>query len=123
MLKLTDLYRNTLIFLGINKFVAANTARTAAALGFFFVWFAPVLYLVCLDPHLGLFLVRCVGFRGGLVFEAHRLLYHSTLGLKVIKKKKILPNIDKFVAANQTKSEERVLGGPASGGKGSKGRN
>jgi len=27
-------------------------------------------------------------FRGGLVFEAHRLLYHSTLGLRVMKKKK-----------------------------------
>ena len=27
-------------------------------------------------------------FRGGLVFMAHRLLYHSTLGLRVIKKKK-----------------------------------
>ena len=26
-------------------------------------------------------------FRGGLVIEAHRLLYHSTLGLRVIKKK------------------------------------
>ena len=26
--------------------------------------------------------------RGGLVFKAHRLLYHSTLGLIVIKKKK-----------------------------------
>jgi len=26
-------------------------------------------------------------FRGGLVFQAHRLLYHSTLGLKVMKKK------------------------------------
>ena len=25
-------------------------------------------------------------FRGGLVFRAHRLLYHSTLGLRVIKK-------------------------------------
>jgi len=36
--------------------------------------------------------VRWVGyvkrFRGGLVFEALRLLYHSTLGLRVIKKKK-----------------------------------
>ena len=31
------------------------------------------------------------GFRGGLVFKAHRLLYHSTLGLIVIKKKKKLP--------------------------------
>ena len=27
-------------------------------------------------------------FRGGLVFKAHRLLYHSTLGLGVIKKKR-----------------------------------
>jgi len=27
-------------------------------------------------------------FRGGLVFKAHRLLYHSTLGFRVIKKKK-----------------------------------
>ena len=26
--------------------------------------------------------------RGGLVFEAHRLLFHSTLGSRVIKKKK-----------------------------------
>ena len=30
-------------------------------------------------------------FRGGLVFEAHRLLYYSTLGTRVIKKKKNLP--------------------------------
>jgi len=27
-------------------------------------------------------------FRGGLVFKAHRLLYHSTLGSRVIQKKK-----------------------------------
>ena len=27
-------------------------------------------------------------FRGGLVFKAHRLWYHSTPGLKLIKKKK-----------------------------------
>ena len=27
-------------------------------------------------------------FRGRLVFKAHKLLYHSTLGLRVIKKKK-----------------------------------
>ena len=27
-------------------------------------------------------------FRGGLVFKAHRLLYHSTLGSRVIKKRK-----------------------------------
>ena len=28
-----------------------------------------------------------MGYRGGLVFKAHRLLYHSTLGSRVIKKK------------------------------------
>ena len=27
-------------------------------------------------------------FRGGLVFNTHRLLYHSILGLRLIKKKK-----------------------------------
>ena len=27
-------------------------------------------------------------FRGGLVFKAHRLVYHSTLGWRIIKKKK-----------------------------------
>jgi len=32
---------------------------------------------------------KCVKrFRGGFVFKAHRLLYPSTLGLRVIKKKK-----------------------------------
>jgi len=30
-------------------------------------------------------------FRDGLVFKAHRLLYHSTLGVRVIKKKKEAP--------------------------------
>jgi len=30
-------------------------------------------------------------FRGGLVFKAHRLLYYSTLVLRVIKKKKAYP--------------------------------
>jgi len=34
---------------------------------------------------------RPVWFRGGLVFKAHRLVYHSTLGLRVIKKKKKTP--------------------------------
>jgi len=32
-------------------------------------------------------------FRGVLVFKAHRLSYHSTLGWRVIKKKKTLPKI------------------------------
>ena len=30
----------------------------------------------------------CVRFRGLVVFEAHRLFYHSTLGLRAIKKEK-----------------------------------
>ena len=29
-------------------------------------------------------------FRGGLVFKAHRLLYHSTLGWRVIKREREL---------------------------------
>ena len=33
-------------------------------------------------------------FRGGIVFEAHRLVYHSTLGLRVIKKKREDPTAD-----------------------------
>ena len=32
-------------------------------------------------------------FRGGLVFNAHRLLYQSTLGLRVINKKKGRPGV------------------------------
>ena len=32
--------------------------------------------------------------RGGIVFEAHRLLYHSTLGSRVIKKKKKRSTVD-----------------------------
>ena len=28
-------------------------------------------------------------FRGGLVFQAHGLLYHSTLGLRVMKEKRL----------------------------------
>ena len=38
-------------------------------------------------------------FRGGLVFKAHRLLYHSTLSLRVIKKKKNLGLLEKLVLA------------------------
>ena len=34
-------------------------------------------------------------FRGGLVFKAHRPLYHSTLDLSVIKMKKKTPQISK----------------------------
>ena len=41
------------------------------------------------EPHLG-HVEAVQRFRGGLVFKAHRLLYHSTLGSRVIKKKKDL---------------------------------
>ena len=34
------------------------------------------------------FVVGGLGFRGGLVFKAHRLPYHSKLGSRVIKKKR-----------------------------------
>ena len=33
-------------------------------------------------------------FRGGLVFKAHRLLYHSTLGARVIKRGAVLHAAD-----------------------------
>ena len=36
------------------------------------------------------FRVKGLGFRGGLVFKAHRWLYHSTIGSRVIKKKKVV---------------------------------
>jgi len=35
-------------------------------------------------------------FRGGLVFKAHRLVYHSTLGLRVIKKKRLASAVATF---------------------------
>ena len=37
------------------------------------------------------------GFRGGLVFKAHRLLYHSTLGVRVIEKKKDLETMSDLI--------------------------
>jgi len=52
--------------------------------------FAVISAALCHDlEHPGELLRRNVNrFRGGLVFKAHRLVYHSTLGLRVIKKKK-----------------------------------
>jgi hypothetical protein len=35
-------------------------------------------------------------YRGGIVFEAHRLLHHSTLDLREMKKKKISQSISDF---------------------------
>jgi len=39
-----------------------------------------------------LVLTKVQWFRGGLVFKEHRLADHSTLGLRVIQKKKVLTN-------------------------------
>ena len=50
-------------------------------------------------------------FRGGLVFKAHRLLYHSTLGLRVIKKKKKV----KEERLQSNKEEEKRFGGDEPG--------
>ena len=78
-------------------------------------------------------------FRGGLVFKAHKLSHHSTLGSRVIKKKKkthsvvagkntqhpITPRLWRLTEAAVVLGaccEDRVLDGPASGEKGSKGR-
>jgi len=40
------------------------------------------------DPTGQLLHIYVQWFQGGLVFKAYRLLYHSTLGLRVTKKKK-----------------------------------
>ena len=49
-------------------------------------------------------------FRGGLVFKAHRLVYHSTLGLRVIKKEKKQSKArverDRFLKENKAKVSE-----------------
>jgi len=42
----------------------------------------------CVEGEEGLLHRNVQRFRGGLVFKAHRLLYHSTLALRVITKKK-----------------------------------
>ena len=55
-------------------------------------------------------------FRGGLVSKAHRRLYHSTLGLGVIKKKKDLkisyrdvPDVRKGMVVDTVSAPLRVL--------------
>ena len=47
-------------------------------------------------------------FRGGLVFEAHGLLYHSTLSSRVIKKKKKKMNKVSVVASLLRSSNEMI---------------
>jgi len=53
-------------------------------------------------------------FRGGLVFKAHSLLYHSTLGLRVIKKKKKKTWVD--AAKRKRRGDETPSGYEARGG-------
>ena len=48
-------------------------------------------------------------FRGGLVFKAHRLVYHSTLGLRVIKKRKNLRSRRGSVAGSRSCFEQDCL--------------
>ena len=43
-------------------------------------------------------------FRGGPVFKAHRLVYHSTLGLRVIKKKKKSERLWEWTKASSARS-------------------
>ena len=47
-------------------------------------------------------------FRGGLVFKAHRLLYHSSLGLSVIHKKNNIPQEGLEVAGADPKGRAPV---------------
>ena len=47
-------------------------------------------------------------FRGGLVFKAHRLLYHSTLGSRVITKKKKEKKVEGGVRVFK-RARERVV--------------
>jgi len=49
-------------------------------------------------------------FRGELVIKAHRLLYHSTLGLRVIKKKKRSTNIGSKTSASPNVRLKDLLG-------------
>ena len=50
----------------------------------------------------------------GLVFNAHRLVYHSTLGSKVIKKKKT-PSPQRYAGKEADKKRKRVSGGGEEG--------
>jgi len=48
-------------------------------------------------------------FRGGLVFKAHRLVYHSTLGLRVIKKRKKI-KVTRVWGVGFREQQRRVFG-------------
>ena len=47
-------------------------------------------------------------FRGGLVFKALRLLYHSTVGVRVIKKEEEEAEIDGFVSDSWREKSRRL---------------
>ena len=49
-------------------------------------------------------------FRGGLVFKDHILVYHSTLGLRVIKKKKKKVGVDLGVASLPREKRRSSIG-------------
>ena len=54
-------------------------------------------------------------FRGGLVFKAHRLVYHSTLGLRVIKKKKVGECLESAGAEKVARFRDQLLLGAKAG--------
>ena len=65
-----------------------------SGLGFRMVWGSRTWHLLCHDiivrpPHCRHPIADVAPWRGGLVFQAHRLLHHSTLGLRAIKEKKM----------------------------------
>ena len=53
--------------------------------------------LIPSNTHHARFRRNVKGGRGGLVFKAHRLLHHSTLGLRVIPKKRETPQVPQRV--------------------------
>ena len=49
-------------------------------------------------------------FQGGLVFEAHRLFYHSTLGLRLIKKEEERVSVKQLVDSASVKANHGRVG-------------
>ena len=49
--------------------------------------------------------------RGGLVFKAHRLLYHSTLGSRVIRKRRRTSNRKQVFPDHLKRVQEMIKGG------------
>ena len=51
-------------------------------------------------------------FRGGRVFKARRLVYHSTLGSRVIKKKVVAPRPSSSLLLSSLESSDTKVYGP-----------